>query len=274
MAAATRVFGTFELLENILIRVSTKDLLHSQRVGKVWKGTIDNSPVLQRALFFLPVSKRVVTFTIKPLWYEKTLYGANYLEWNLKTWVEGECTVNPLFRQLFDIMSYVDRNHEVGVVETTLSDYIAKHLPSGYSNRNASWRRMMPTQPPVDSPLFTDHIDRDVGPEFVAKRSFSYGKIVMADVIEELEYNLRRYERVASIFSIIRLAAPVLYGIGFESTRKERLRRQQQRKIVGPQPDRPVVIDGLELVGDEFDELDWSSDDGIDQIRMQRAMGH
>ncbi|KAK3632724.1 hypothetical protein LTR56_016194 [Elasticomyces elasticus] len=43
-----------ELLENILLRLHTRDLLFAQKVCKAWKEVMEASPNLQRALFFKP----------------------------------------------------------------------------------------------------------------------------------------------------------------------------------------------------------------------------
>ncbi|KLU90779.1 hypothetical protein MAPG_10630 [Magnaporthiopsis poae ATCC 64411] len=51
--AAATVFGTTELLEDILARVDIRTLLLSQRVSRTWYETIASSRPLQRQLFFL-----------------------------------------------------------------------------------------------------------------------------------------------------------------------------------------------------------------------------
>ena len=52
--AAIRVFSTFELLEQILLKVPQLQLPGLQRVCSVWKTSIDRTPSLQRRLFILP----------------------------------------------------------------------------------------------------------------------------------------------------------------------------------------------------------------------------
>ena len=52
---ATKVFAIPELLEAILLHLSTRDLLLSQRVAKTWKTTIDGSHLLRQALFLDPI---------------------------------------------------------------------------------------------------------------------------------------------------------------------------------------------------------------------------
>lgn len=51
---ADKVFGITELLENILMRLPTKDLLFAQKVCKQWQHVIASSTPIQKALFFAP----------------------------------------------------------------------------------------------------------------------------------------------------------------------------------------------------------------------------
>lgn len=53
--SAIKVFAIPELLEAILIHLSTHDLLLSQRVAKNWKTTISWSRILREALFLDPI---------------------------------------------------------------------------------------------------------------------------------------------------------------------------------------------------------------------------
>ena len=50
-----QVFDTVELLESILVKLPTRDLLFAQRVCKRWQDTIQDSCVLRRALFLEPM---------------------------------------------------------------------------------------------------------------------------------------------------------------------------------------------------------------------------
>lgn len=54
-SATAQVLSTPELLEAILLHLPMQDLLLSQRVNKKFKGVIDGSIHLQRALFFEPI---------------------------------------------------------------------------------------------------------------------------------------------------------------------------------------------------------------------------
>ena len=52
--AASTVFGTYELLENILHALPTRDILLGQRVNRDWRDVVKRSHKLQRALFIMP----------------------------------------------------------------------------------------------------------------------------------------------------------------------------------------------------------------------------
>ncbi|KAK4949412.1 hypothetical protein LTR10_012030 [Elasticomyces elasticus] len=60
--AAHQVFHITELLEIILLDLPMQDLLHAQRVCSTWKGVIDGSQAIQRALFFIPGSTTDINY--------------------------------------------------------------------------------------------------------------------------------------------------------------------------------------------------------------------
>ncbi|KAK3623231.1 hypothetical protein LTR56_021711 [Elasticomyces elasticus] len=55
--AGLKVLSLPELLEPILLDLSTRDLLFAQKVCKTWHEVITSTPSLQKALFFLPGTK-------------------------------------------------------------------------------------------------------------------------------------------------------------------------------------------------------------------------
>ncbi|KAK5694040.1 hypothetical protein LTR97_009659 [Elasticomyces elasticus] len=52
--AAIKALSIPELLEEILLDLSTKEILFAQKVCKTWKQIVDTTPSLQRALFLMP----------------------------------------------------------------------------------------------------------------------------------------------------------------------------------------------------------------------------
>ncbi|KAK4963628.1 hypothetical protein LTR10_001257 [Elasticomyces elasticus] len=70
MAAATQVLGLPELVEIILLGLPTRDLLFAQKVCKTFKGVIDRSKSIQKALFFLPGTADDVNFEPENIHYK------------------------------------------------------------------------------------------------------------------------------------------------------------------------------------------------------------
>lgn len=56
-----RVFKTTELLENILINVSTQDVFAAQLVGSAWRNAIKGSTKLKQILYLAAVPASAVT---------------------------------------------------------------------------------------------------------------------------------------------------------------------------------------------------------------------
>ncbi|KAK5744946.1 hypothetical protein LTR17_001697 [Elasticomyces elasticus] len=52
--AASKALQLPELVEPIVLKLSTRDLLFAQKVCTTWKATIDTSHAIQKALFFMP----------------------------------------------------------------------------------------------------------------------------------------------------------------------------------------------------------------------------
>ncbi|KAK3648586.1 hypothetical protein LTR56_007412 [Elasticomyces elasticus] len=63
MAAAAQVLNLPELLETILLALPTRDLFFAQKVCKTFKGVMDGSKNIQKALFFLPGTANDVNFS-------------------------------------------------------------------------------------------------------------------------------------------------------------------------------------------------------------------
>ena len=57
VTASTKVLNTVELLELVLLELPVRDLLLVQRVCCTWHSTIENSRLLQQALFFKPIGR-------------------------------------------------------------------------------------------------------------------------------------------------------------------------------------------------------------------------
>lgn len=57
-ALAQQVFGTTELLEEVLLKLPMKDLFMSQKVCKRWKAVLEQSIRIQRTIFFVPATTK------------------------------------------------------------------------------------------------------------------------------------------------------------------------------------------------------------------------
>lgn len=150
--ARKAVFSTAELLESILHELPTKDLLLAQAVSKHWKATIDNSPKLQRALFFKPVDLELlaVKWDCKHdlMSFGSCLIWVTGINGKLR-WTTKDHRVLPVYRNplLRDAIEW-------------LRNPLSKHEPNwllrggdGVSSLPAdgSWRRMLLTQPATEA---------------------------------------------------------------------------------------------------------------------------
>ena len=72
-AAGTTLAHIPELVENILLQMPLDKILLAQRVSRTWRDTIQQSPDLQRALFFKPVSGALPYAEHSKARYDRTL---------------------------------------------------------------------------------------------------------------------------------------------------------------------------------------------------------
>ncbi|KAK5708281.1 hypothetical protein LTR97_000821 [Elasticomyces elasticus] len=124
--ATHQVFHFTELLEIILLDLPMQDLLLAQRVCSTWKGVIDGSQAIQRALFFIPGSTTDIT------------YGSidwKYSQQRLKC--KPGFALNPLF---------VAKNLSKERDATTTTEHLRKV-------KGGSCARMFDTQPPSATSL-------------------------------------------------------------------------------------------------------------------------
>ncbi|KAL4729927.1 hypothetical protein ACLX1H_001956 [Fusarium chlamydosporum] len=143
-----RILCVPELLELVLLHLDVKTLLVSaSRVCRYWATTIADSPMIQQALFFQPVSsssgaQRPESFTLNPLLVEK--FGRCFFDVDRKStylrradsflrlpWApEGADTKQGPARSL--------------MLEKT-------NRLENFTRSNSSWRRMLVSQPPPPS---------------------------------------------------------------------------------------------------------------------------
>ncbi|KAL4950224.1 hypothetical protein BDW69DRAFT_187563 [Aspergillus filifer] len=163
MATATeRALCLPEILELILLKMNMTDLLvAAQRVNSYWLATIRNSPRLQQALFFEPVSSPANPQELYNLPDSMSRGGSPIPEpYCTRLWV----SINPLLRKHFGRMFFNLTNvrefyhWEYFMQQIALPrqldlrrgsiDEACKARWRAYTRREASWRRMLVTQPP------------------------------------------------------------------------------------------------------------------------------
>lgn len=72
-------------------------------------------------------------------------------------WMEGQRAVkNPLLQPLFEWMRQLDTESDFEITFTTREGLADMMAPTAWSVLEASWRKMLPTQPPVQSCFFAD----------------------------------------------------------------------------------------------------------------------
>ncbi|KAK5125679.1 hypothetical protein LTR85_011953 [Meristemomyces frigidus] len=157
------VFLTTELLEHILSYLPMKDLLLAQRASPKWRAVISQSKQLQQALFFLPreadghwellfepcsSATSAATHPVKlervtQDEYEKRPGSFMYRSGSLNSMI---------FRHLLDsgLSRLVDRAEDSACEVFEFCARLSSTQP------NASWRKMLVTQPPSDE-LYTHY---------------------------------------------------------------------------------------------------------------------
>lgn len=170
MAASARVFATTELLESILLQAPTRTLLLSQRVDKTWQATISGSTKLQQALFFMPLDRGCYTEVAATIQY-------------------GNTVTNPLLQPLIQHLR-TTLYHPSDLEK--LDKIPPPHRMEQWRHENASWRRMLSTQPLL-YPTFTIILNIDVigNPdrieyEYVALEHYYCFKSTMGLAVEQL----------------------------------------------------------------------------------------
>ncbi|KAJ4272189.1 hypothetical protein NW762_000900 [Fusarium torreyae] len=146
--AMDKMLSVPELLELILLHMDMKTLLVSaSRVCRHWAATITQSPRIQQALFFQPVSlvgaARPGSFTLNPLLVEK--FGRCFFDIDRKyTYLRR---ADSFFRLPWAPEGSLTRQgppRSLSMVEKT-------ERLEHFTESNSSWRRMLVSQPPPPS---------------------------------------------------------------------------------------------------------------------------
>ena len=185
--AVYRVYSTFELLEDILLRLPTRQILVLQRVCRLWKTTIENSNRIQQELFFQPAAKdydKNSEIKVNPLIIEKF-----NVHWGNRNRADG------LWNNNVDSKRVLIRNYIVDEWEWQCKPlayypnrlYARAPESRAFTYRDASWRRMLVSRPPETNAKLTEIHSWD-GDFWIEPRvtAFSVGKpIRMGDVFQD-----------------------------------------------------------------------------------------
>lgn len=111
--ASAAVFGTYELLEQILLHLPVKDLLLSQGVAKGWHDMVQRSQGARRALFSDD------SFTVGAYYTER--HGPWHMDCG--TGVHAEHALRPLINPLLNDFSI---NEEEGIMSSSITAWLLR----------------------------------------------------------------------------------------------------------------------------------------------------
>lgn len=173
VAAARRspvavVFGTYELLEAIVYELPIRDVLLAQRVDRQFKAVITDSTKLQQALFFKPIPGGPIE--------AETSHCSSYRVY-----------YNPLLRKLVHQMCMYSSEGYVnskGLEVALLGGRFIQGRPlhRSWSAPDASWRRMLHSQPPIRNYFYLMIVDHHTDHECHTEKH----DLTMEAVIQEL----------------------------------------------------------------------------------------
>ncbi|KAL4799215.1 hypothetical protein BDV19DRAFT_385466 [Aspergillus venezuelensis] len=283
MATATeRALCIPEILELILLQMEMADLLvAAQRVNSHWLAIIRNSPRLQQALFFDPVSAPAEPKELYDL-SESVARGESAIP-------EPYCTqlrvsINPLLEKHFGRVFFnLTKDREFNRWEqfmqqmtfATKQDWARSAIDESYkaqwrayTRREASWRRMLVTQPPQpglgyvrrsktgqgDSVVHAAFLDRSKastdkdGPDFNLKPGLRFGLVY--DIVQD--GGVRHYNLDRAIWIRVTWGSITKRHSPFTAATGELLRRtsvviafDQERHRGGTIPKRLAVLDDI-----------------------------
>ncbi|KAL3438220.1 hypothetical protein BDV09DRAFT_118507 [Aspergillus tetrazonus] len=188
ISATERALSIPELLEQILLHLDMQDLLTSaQRVNKRWQHIISTSPRLQQTLFFRPIapparpSRQYTAFPKTPLGAARRRELSPYR-------AQVRATLNPLLvkqfgSEFFNTGSdscqclsdwvYLDAGMQapwsVKVGSSLLRPDERGARERAFRHPNASWRRMLVSQPPQPGVGYVRDVHDHESPTSVAK---------------------------------------------------------------------------------------------------------
>lgn len=135
----------------ILLDVPPKEVLLSQRVNKTWQLTIQNSAQLQRKLFFAPEKGGSLKFFYSSDKNRNWSECWKYSEDDIKS---HQVHFNPLILKICEALRRSSR----------LNICVLSQLDEAWHFPTASWRRMLVSQPSVETKFAIFHGNTGNGP--------------------------------------------------------------------------------------------------------------
>ena len=141
--AASKVLGTYELLELILQHEPTKSVALHRRVNRMWKYIIQRSRILQQKLFLAPEPLRHVFVRVE------TKDGSTSTEWKIVRVgdIRSPNLADTVFR-LHPLLKSRCKRKKKGISSPT--DSFRLHLPRLLKFVKCGCADMLVSQPPVD----------------------------------------------------------------------------------------------------------------------------
>ena len=177
MAACAKVFATTELLERILLKLPMKDQLFAQRLSKHVKATIDNSVMLQRALFLQdtppPQDGKRVKPVVNPLF--ATVHDNRWSD-PLHVWY---------WQLTFGDVGIVDGAYEIGIFAWRTNGNTSDNCEDG----EASFSKMLITNKPCKTKV-------DMGLGVMRMDSIDLSGLRLGELIERLDLAYADWRRM------------------------------------------------------------------------------
>ncbi|KAF7190401.1 hypothetical protein HII31_08319 [Pseudocercospora fuligena] len=145
--AASRVFALPELAEDIILRLHPEDILRLQCTCRALRDTINETPAIQELLFFMPASDIGLYYVERPrLPYSKQ---------------RPTIILNSMGRQWASLAA---NDIERKIIENPFLRLLIHDAPRrpGFRRPEASWRRMLVSQPPIKR-LYVKNLDYHYG---------------------------------------------------------------------------------------------------------------
>lgn len=166
VTAASKVFGTYELLEQILLHLPCRDVLSARNVSKQSRGVFVTSTSLQKGCFLKPIAD---TLPFAGIWLVRTNHSFNMHD-ATRLWRKQRCapsktmtldasasdiTSSTMLLNFFDDGTHVLNPLAEVAIRLRHMSYPAQYGTASPANQKtkptSEWRKMYLTQPPTST---------------------------------------------------------------------------------------------------------------------------